>query len=133
MILNVAFQESGLEQVEILPFLSETLYIEKTMEKLRKRNMPVYVILSNLTEEGRKTIKTRPERIKEVNREIESMGAKIINQYALLGHYDFVTVLEAPDNETVTKISLEMSSRGTINTITLAAIPVDDLIKGLQE
>lgn len=95
--------------------------------------MPTYLILSKLTDEGRKTLKNKPERIKEVNKEIEDMGAKIINQYALLGPYDFLNILEAPDNETITKIALEMGARGTIDTTTLAAIPIDDLINKLKE
>jgi len=94
--------------------------------------MPTYVMLSTLTDEGRKTIKEKPGRIKEVNAEVESMGAKIVCQYALLGSYDFITVLEAPDNETVSKIAVELGSRGTLQTTTLAAISVDAFISKLK-
>ena len=66
--------------------------------------MPKYIMLSNLTDEGRKTVKMRPERIKEVNDEIEKMGAKVIEQYAVLGEYDFINILDAPDNETISRI-----------------------------
>lgn len=82
-------------------------------------------MLSSLTDEGRKTVKMRPERIKEVNKEIEKMGAKVLAQYAVLGPYDFVNILEAPDNETISKVSIELGSRGTIQLLTLAAIPID--------
>jgi uncharacterized protein with GYD domain len=93
--------------------------------------MAAYILLSTLTDEGRKTVKDRPERIREVNREIESMGAKVIAQYAVLGPYDFVNVVEAPDNETVARISVELGSRGTIQIMTLPAIGVDEFIQRL--
>jgi|TARA_B110000263_G_scaffold41632_1_gene33445 uncharacterized protein with GYD domain len=89
--------------------------------------VPKYIMLSNLTDEGRKTVKMRPERIKEVNDEIEKMGAKVIEQYAVLGEYDFINILDAPDNETISRISIELGCRGTIQLVTLAAIPIDEL------
>jgi len=85
-------------------------------------------MLSTLTDEGRKTIKKHPERIEEVNREIESMGSKVLAQYAVLGEYDFLNILEAPNNEAIAKLSIELGSRGTIQIITLPAIPVEDYI-----
>jgi uncharacterized protein with GYD domain len=94
--------------------------------------MPYYVILSNLTDEGRKTIKHKPERIIEVNREIEAMGVKLHKQYALLGSHDFVNIVEAPDNETVMKMSVEIGSRGSVHLMTLPAIPVDEFIKKIK-
>lgn len=93
--------------------------------------MAIYVALSNLTDEGRKTIKQRPSRIKEVNKEIEAMGIKVIDQYAVLGPYDFVTILEAPNNEAMMKMSVELGSRGSVQLITLPALSVDDFIKTL--
>lgn len=94
--------------------------------------MAIYIALSNLTDEGRKTIKHRPERIKEVNKEIEDMGVKVLGQYAVLGPYDFMTLLEAPNNEVVLKMSVELGSRGTVQLITLPAVSVDDFIKTLK-
>lgn len=94
--------------------------------------MPYFVLLSNLTDEGRRTIKSKPERIKEVNKEIEIMGGKVISQYALLGGYDFITILEAKDNETVAKISIELGARGTVQISSLPAIPVDEFIKSIK-
>lgn len=94
--------------------------------------MPHYLILSNLTDEGRRTIKQRPERIMEVNREIESMGVKLHKQYALLGQYDFVNLVEAPDNETVMKMSVEIGSRGSVHLMTLPALSVEDFIKKIK-
>lgn len=93
--------------------------------------MAIYIALSNLTDEGRKTIKQRPQRIKEVNKEIEAMGIKVLGQYAVLGPYDFITLLDAPSNESVLKMSVELGSRGTVHLITLPALSVDAFIKTL--
>lgn len=95
--------------------------------------MAIYVMLTTLTDEGRKTIKGNPERIKEVNREVEAMGAKVLSQYALMGPYDFLNVLEAANNEVVARIAVELGARGTLQTMTMAAIPVDEFIKGLKK
>lgn len=95
--------------------------------------MPTYVLLSTLTAEGRKTVKSNPERIKEVNREIEAFGARVLAQYAVLGPYDFVNIIEAPDNETITRISVELGSRGTIQIMSLPAIPLDQFIARVKK
>jgi len=84
-------------------------------------------MLTTLTDEGRKTIKQNPQRIKEVNKEVESMGVKILHQYAVLGPYDFVNILEAPDNKTVVRVSTELGSRGTLQPMTMAALTIDEL------
>ena len=94
--------------------------------------MPVYVALSKLTEEGSKTLKKNPERIKEVNSDLEAMGVKVMAQYAVLGPYDFVNILEAPDNDTIVKMSVEIGSRGSVKLQTLPAMPVDQLIADLK-
>jgi len=94
--------------------------------------MSVYILLSKLTTEGRKTIKERPSRMKEVRAEYESSGVKVLEQYATLGPYDFVSVIEAPDNETVGQVSVELCSRGTIEIMTMAAIPVESYISALK-
>ncbi|MDD5190068.1 MAG: GYD domain-containing protein [Dehalococcoidales bacterium] len=94
--------------------------------------MPIYVMLTTLTDAGRKAIQEEPERLREINKETEFMGAKIIDQYALLGQYDFVNILEAPNNEAVAKLAIRMSAKGTTTTLTLAAINIDDLIEALK-
>ena len=94
--------------------------------------MPYYVILSNLTDEGRRTIRDRPERILEVNKEIEAMGVKVLKQYALLGMYDIINIVEAPDNESVMRMSVEIGSRGSVQMTTLPAIPVEEFIKKIK-
>jgi uncharacterized protein with GYD domain len=90
--------------------------------------MPYYVTLTNLTEQGRKTIKTRPERIREVNKELTAMGGKILAQYATLGPYDFVTILEAESNDVIMGISVELSARGTLQLMSLPALDIDKFI-----
>ncbi len=93
--------------------------------------MATFVMLSTLTPEGVQTIKNNPSRIKEVNREIEQLGAEVKAQWAVLGRFDFVNIIEAPDEQTMSRISLELGSRGTAKYESLTAIPIDDFISGL--
>jgi uncharacterized protein with GYD domain len=92
-----------------------------------------YVLLSNLTDEGRKTLKERPERLKEVNQEIEKMGARVITQYAVLGTYDFVNIVEAPSNEVIARVSVELGSRGTVQLTTLPAMTIEAFAQMIKE
>ena len=93
--------------------------------------MPTYVMLSTLTPEGVQTVKNNPQRIREVNKEIEQLGASVKAQWAVLGRFDFVNVVEAPDEATMARVSLELGSRGTARYESLAAIPVDEFIASL--
>lgn len=95
--------------------------------------MATYLLLSTLTDEGRKTLKDRPERLQEVNKELETMGARVVAQYAVLGGYDFVNVVEAPSNEVIARISVELGSRGTIQITTLPALSVEAFIDMLKQ
>lgn len=95
--------------------------------------MATFILLSTLTDEGAKTITSHPLRIKEVNQEVERMGARVVSQWAVLGPYDFVNVVEAPDVQTIARISAELVSRGTVRIMTLAAIPVDEFIASLSQ
>ena len=94
--------------------------------------MSFYILISTLTDEGRKTIKKNPERIEEVNKEIEKMGAKVLAQYAVLGPYDFISLVEAADNEVIARVSMELGARGTVHIVTLPAIPVPEFITKLK-
>jgi len=94
--------------------------------------MPTYIMLSTLTDEGRKTLKQRPERLKEVNKEVEAMGARVMSQYAVLGSYDFVNIIEAPTNEVMSRISMELGARGTIKVTTLPGMTIDSFVDMLQ-
>ncbi len=93
--------------------------------------MPTFVLLSTLTPEGVQTIKNNPSRIQEVNKEIEQLGATVKAQWATLGRFDFVNIVEADDEKAIARVSLELGSRGTAKYETLAAIPVEDFISAL--
>ena len=95
--------------------------------------MAIYVMMTNLTDEGRKTVKTNPQRIKEVNKEVEAMGVKILAQYAILGRFDFINILEAESHEAVARLATELGSRGTLQTYTMAAMTLDDFINSLKK
>ena len=93
--------------------------------------MPTYIMLTKLTPEGVQTIKNNPARIRQVNEEVESLGATVRAQWATLGEYDFVNVIEAPDAETIARVSLELGSRATSRSETLTAIPIDQFIDSI--
>ena len=94
--------------------------------------MATYVLLTTLTPEGRQTLHKNPDRLVEVNKEVEQFGCKVIAQYAVLGSYDFVSVVEAPDNETAAHLSVDLGSRGTVNIMTLPAMQVSDFLAKLK-
>jgi uncharacterized protein with GYD domain len=96
-----------------------------------ENQMPTYIMLASLTPEGVQTVKNNPQRIKEVNNEVEQLGATVKAQWATLGHVDFISVVEAPDEGTMARVSLELGSRGTARYETLAAIPIDEFIASL--
>ena len=95
--------------------------------------MSVYIMLTSLTDAGRKATDEDPESLKEINKEVEYMGVKILSQYALLGQYDFVSILEAPSNEAVARLATRLSGKGTLQTLTMAAMKVEDLISALKK
>jgi len=94
--------------------------------------MATYVMLTRLTDQGARTVKENPAHILEVNAELEAMGLSILHQYALLGRYDFVNIVEAADDETVARASLELGARGSIRIETLRAMPVETLIGAVK-
>jgi uncharacterized protein with GYD domain len=95
--------------------------------------MPKYLMLTNLTDEGRKSLEQNPELITEINKEVELMGVKVIAQYALLGPYDFVNIIEAPRDEIAAKLAIRLSAKGTMQPLTLPAMTVEELIATLKE
>jgi len=95
--------------------------------------MAKFLMLTTLTDEGRKTIAENPGRIREVNKEVEAMGAKILAQYAVLGPYDFVNIMEAPSNEVISRVAVNLGARGTLQTMTMAAMDVDAFIGSLKK
>jgi uncharacterized protein with GYD domain len=90
--------------------------------------MPTYILLSSLTAEGLQTLRSNPNRLREVNRDVEELGAKVLHQWAVLGPFDFVNVVEAPDDTTIAKVSIALGARGSAKIQSLAALSVDDLL-----
>jgi uncharacterized protein with GYD domain len=99
---------------------------------MKEGKMGVYVVLSKLTDEGRKTIKENPKRILEVNKELAKMGVKVREQFAVLGPYDFVNIVEAEDNAAMLKMSVDLGARGSVQLLSLAALPIEDFIKKIK-
>jgi uncharacterized protein with GYD domain len=95
--------------------------------------MATYVLLSKLTDDGAETITKKPDRIREVNQELGAMGVTVREQYALLGPYDFISIVDAPDNATIVRVSALLGARGSIQIMTLAAIPLDDFVASLKQ
>jgi uncharacterized protein with GYD domain len=92
----------------------------------------MYLMLTTLTEKGRQTLNANPARLREVNRDVEELGAKVLHQWAALGEYDFVSVVEAPDELTMANLSLKLGARGSVKFQTLTLLPVDDLLRALE-
>jgi uncharacterized protein with GYD domain len=95
--------------------------------------MPLYILLSTLSTQGVQTLKANPDRLREVNRDIEELGARVLHQWATLGEFDFVNVVEAPDVATVAKISVALGARGSTRIETLPALEIDDLLSVLND
>jgi uncharacterized protein with GYD domain len=94
--------------------------------------MPTYLMLTTLTEKGIQTLHANPERLREVNRDIEEMGAKVVHQWAALGEYDFVNIVEAPDDLTIAKVSVALGARGSSKIESLPLVSVDALLASLE-
>ncbi len=95
--------------------------------------MTTFVMLSTLGPDGAETLQNNPSRIREVNGEVESMGARVVSQFALLGQWDFITIIEAPDEMVMARIATTLAARGTLKTRTMTAIPVEELITALGD
>jgi len=93
----------------------------------------MYLMFSTLGPDGAATLREQPERLMEVNSEVEALGVRVVQQFALLGPYDFCNILEAPDEETMAKVALILASRGTVKTLTMAAIPIEKYIDALRD
>jgi uncharacterized protein with GYD domain len=93
--------------------------------------MPIYILLSKLSTQGIQTLKANPDRLKEVNRDVEELGAKVLHQWATLGEWDFVNIVEAPDTATIARVSVSLGARGSTTIETLPALEIDELLKAL--
>ena len=109
------------------------LYFAALPEAVTKEpTVSLYVMLSTLSESGRKVLRERPGWIRKVNGDVERMGARVVAQWAVLGPYDFVTVVDAADNATISRVSVELGARGSVQMMTMAAIPLDEFIGRLE-
>src|SRR3954452_5116260 len=95
--------------------------------------MPIYILLSTLTQQGVQTLKSNPERLRQVNKDVEELGCRVLHQWATLGSFDFISVVDAPDIATVAKISVALGARGSTRIETLPALQVDELIAALND
>ena len=94
--------------------------------------MALYLMLTSLTEKGRQTLNANPARLREVNRDVEALGAKVLHQWATLGEYDFVNVVEAPDAATIARVSVALGARGSTKIETLPALPIDEFLTSIE-
>ena len=94
--------------------------------------MPIYILLSTLSQQGVQTLRSNPDRLREVNRDVEELGAKVLHQWATLGEFDFVNVVEAPDTATIAKISVALGARGSTRIETLSALTIDEFVSSIS-
>ena len=93
--------------------------------------MPTYILLSTLSTQGVQTLKSNPDRLREVNRDVEELGARVVHQWATLGEVDFVNVVEAPDEATIARVSVALGARGSTRIRTLPALTIDEFLTAL--
>ena len=94
--------------------------------------MPIYILLSRLSQQGVQTLKSNPERLGEVNRDVEELGAKVLHQWATLGEFDFVNVVEAPDTATIARVSVALTARGSTKIHTLPALSIEEFLGAIE-
>jgi uncharacterized protein with GYD domain len=93
--------------------------------------MPIFILLSKLSTQGVQTLKSNPDRLREVNKDVEELGARVLHQWATLGEFDFVNVVEAPDTQTIARVSVALGARGSAKLETLPALTIDELLDAL--
>jgi uncharacterized protein with GYD domain len=93
--------------------------------------MPTYILLTTLTAQGVQTLRSNPDRLREVNRDVEELGARVLHQWATLGPFDFVNVVDAPDDATIARVSVALGARGSAKLQTMAALEIDDFLNAL--
>jgi uncharacterized protein with GYD domain len=94
--------------------------------------MPIYILLSRLSQQGVATLKSNPDRLREVNHDVEELGAKVLHQWATLGEWDFISIVEAPDTATIARVSVTLGARGSTKIQTLSALTIDEFIKTIS-
>jgi uncharacterized protein with GYD domain len=95
--------------------------------------VPTYILLTTLTAQGVQTLKSNPDRLRAVNQDVEELGARVLHQWATLGEFDFVNIVEAPDVETIARVSIALGARGSAKLQTLPALPIDEFLRTLEQ
>jgi uncharacterized protein with GYD domain len=95
--------------------------------------VPTYILLTTLTAQGVQTLKSNPDRLRAVNQDVEELGARVLHQWATLGEFDFVNIVEAPDLETIARVSVALGARGSAKLQTLPALPIDEFLRTLEQ
>jgi uncharacterized protein with GYD domain len=93
--------------------------------------MPTYLMLTTLTEKGTQTLNSNPGRLREVNADVEELGATILHQWACLGEYDFVSIVEVADDIAMARLSVKLAARGSVKFETLPLLSVDAVLDAL--
>ncbi len=94
--------------------------------------MPTYIMLSTLTVQGVQTLKSNPERLRQVNKDVEELGCKVLHQWATLGEFDFINVVEAPDEKAIARVSVALGARGSTKIHTLPALDIDEFLSSIE-
>jgi uncharacterized protein with GYD domain len=94
--------------------------------------MATYILLSKLSTQGVQTLKSNPDRLREVNKDVEELGARVLHQWATLGEWDFVNIVEAPDMQTIARVSVALGARGSTRIETLPALTIEELLSALE-
>jgi uncharacterized protein with GYD domain len=89
-------------------------------------------MLSTLTDQGLRTLQSNPERLREVNRDVEELGAKVLHQWGAIGQFDFVNVVEAPDAATIAKVSVALGARGSAKFQSYELLEIDTILESFR-
>ena len=94
--------------------------------------MPTYIMLTTLTDQGLQTLRSNPERLRAVNRDVEALGARVVHQWACLGPFDFANIIEAPDAGTISRISVELGARGSAKLQSYELMEIDEFLRAVE-
>ncbi len=90
--------------------------------------MPIFIRLVNLTEQGARNMSNLPKMLQDAQRVMEKHDTRVLHQYTTLGNYDLVTIIEAPDARTATRVSAEIAAQGNFRAETLAAVSINEFL-----
>ena len=94
--------------------------------------MATFIRLVSMTEQGVKNILKFSEQVAEAKKILEANNARFIEVYATLGRYDFVAIIDAPDEKAIAKVSALIASQGNFRAETLPAVPLEEFTKAIE-